>query len=269
MSEQEPAPTGALEYLIPVQYDGVANTLSILHPSLSLRPGDRVIWVFEGVPSSWSPWIQFKTDAGDGQGTFLGPFEILTQLEGGFWGATRQDSALLAASYTYRACIQKGLDSQWDSDVAFLCSPGATLELVQDLRLLPVTFNVAATAQQVAPGVGELVVTPEMHFLESGQAVIWDFQEALSSLGDPDLWRPRVNFLRYEGYGTVVNQLLGPFTCLAYEAAKITGLGNTAVAGAYHFGVSISAVSHGEAIWVSSGDPVIDNRGTVIDPVSG
>lgn len=269
MSDQATAPatSGALEYLIPVQYDALAQTLTILHPSLAISPGDRVIWVFQGIPSGWSPWIQFKADPVSGPRSFLGPFEALTQIEGGFWGTAV--TSVTSGAYTYRACVQKGVGFDWQATTALLCSAQATLEIVQERASEPASFFVASTAQEVAGGVGELVVTPPLRSMESGQAVIWDFQEAIRSLGDPSHWRPRINFGLYEGEGSVPNQLLGPFTCLTYEAGKVTGLGNSGVAGKYHFEVSLIAVSTGEVAWLSSGDPVIDNRGTVIDPVSG
>lgn len=269
MSDQVTASTaaGALEYLIPVQYDPAAQTLNILHPSLSLSPGDRVIWVFQGMPSGWSPWIQFKADPATGPRSFLGPFEALTQIEGGFWGTAV--ATVTPGSSTYRACIQKGVGIDWQTTTALLCSAQATLEIVQERVPEPAVFFVASTAQEVAAGVGELAVTPPLHTMEAGQGILWDFQDAISSLGDPEHWRPRINFGLYEGDGSVPNQLLGPFTCLTYEAGKVTGLGNSGVAGKYHFEVSLISVSTGEVAWLSSGDPVIDNRGTVIDPVSG
>jgi plastocyanin len=263
MSQRDPAaaPSG-LEYLIQVQYEPVQHSLTILYPQLTIRPGDRVIWFFEGIPAGWAPWIQFKPQGAPLD--FLGPFEALNQIGGGLWGATSPTT--VAATYAYRACIEKGVGVGWEEGSALVCSSQATLEVADQPMPAPAEFTVVRTAAQIATAVGELVVRPEYATLESGQAVIWKFQDLP---GDSSHWRPRVTFGRYEGSGNVPNQLLGPFTCLAYGPGLVTGLGNSGVTGNYHFQVSLISVSAGEVVWLSSGDPVIDNRGSTADPISG
>jgi PBP1b-binding outer membrane lipoprotein LpoB len=46
-------------------------------------------------------------------------------------------------------------------------------------------------------------------------------------------------------------------------------MGNSRVNGEYSFQVSVVKVGTGEILWMSSGDPVIDNRGGVVDPPGG
>jgi plastocyanin len=265
MSEQgSVASASGLEYLIPLQYDPVRQSLTIVHSQLTIRPGDRVTWVFQGIPAGWSPWIQFKPQGGPRD--FLGPFESLNQVAGGIWGAASAETG--AAAYVYRACINQGVGLGWQEGSALLCSPQATLTVATDLpATAPVEFTVSSTAAQIVTAVGELAVHPEHASLESGQTVIWKFDDIPQ--GETAHWRPRVTFGSYEGDGTVPNQLLGPFTCLAYAEGRVTGLGNSGVAGKYHFEVALVAVTSGEVAWLSSGDPVIDNRGSTADPISG
>jgi hypothetical protein len=253
----EIATDSALEYLIPVRYDAADHSLTILHPNLSIRPGDRAIWAFEGFPPDWAPWIQFKP--GDPPAGFLGPFASLAQIEGGISGHCRTDMAGLPVTYTYRICIQKGIGLDWQATTAAICSQQATI-LVHEREQPPVrTFHVRSE------GEGKLAVEPLGVPLRTGETVEWIFDVP----GDPELWRPRINFGRYTGAGAVPNQLLGPFTCLLYERGKVTGLGNSGVSGTYFFEVSLISLATGQVEWIGSGDPAIDNMGPIWDPVSG
>lgn len=250
--------TGALEYLIPVVYAAAAHTLNIVHPVIAVRPGDRVIWVFEGLPDGWAPWIQLKGE--EGARPFLGPFQSLTQIEGGLSGIVSSALPSLPASFTYRATAQKGLGLDWQTDTAVLSSAQATIEVHDEAAPSAVSFRVFEIES------GKLGVAPEMQSVQSGQTVLWTFEDLPDT---PEAWRPRIDFGLYDGTGTVPNRLLGPFTCLVYEKGKVTGLGNSGVTGGYHFQVSLISVSTGNVVWLSSGDPVIDNRGPIWDPVSG
>ena len=49
---------------------------------------------------------------------------------------------------------------------------------------------------------------------------------------------------------------------------QVRGTGNNHIAGSYYFKVSVVWVRSGEVIRVSSKDPVIDNRGIVLDQVA-
>jgi hypothetical protein len=246
-----------LEYLIPVHYDAADHSLTLLHANLSLRPGDRAIWAFEGVPADWTPWIQFKP--GDPRDGFLGPFASLAQIEGGISGHCRADLTGLPVTYTYRICIQKGLGLDWEASTAAICSQQGTLLLQEEEPAAIRTFTVRGE------GEGKLVVSPPGVPLQSGEIVEWIFDVP----GDLSQWRPRINFSRYTGTGTVPNPLLGPFTCLLYEAGKVTGLGNSGVSGTYFFEVSLISLATGQVEWIGSDDPAIDNMGPIWDPVSG
>lgn len=253
----ESAADSALDYLIPVRYDAADHSLTVLHPNLAIRPGDRAIWAFEGFPPDWAPWIQFKP--GDLPAGFLGPFASLSQIEGGISGLCRADMVGLPVTYTYRICIQKGLGLDWQATTAAICSQQATL-LVHAKEQPPVRTFIVHPAEE-----GKLAVEPLGVPLHTGEIVEWIFDVP----GDPGLWRPRINFGRYTGTGAVPNQLLGPFTCLLYEQGKVTGLGNSGVSGTYFFEVSLISLATGQVEWIGSGDPAIDNMGPIWDPVSG
>jgi hypothetical protein len=256
----DPSAAG-LEYLIPVMFDPVLHTLTIQHPNLLIRPGDRVLWNFIGIPTGWAPWIQFKPDGGPR--AFLGPFSSLSQIENGLWGMAA--AGIPASAYTYRATIQKGLGLDWQTGTSLLCSSQGTIAVHSEPVLDPAHFRISPLEGEV----DKLKVEPLTQNLKSGQSAIWTFE---GFTGDPALWeqwRPRIDFGRYEGEGEVELRPLGPFTCLQFEEGKVTGLGNTGVVGNFHFEVSLVSVTSGEIRWVNSGDPAIDNQGPIWDPVSG
>jgi hypothetical protein len=256
----DPSAAG-LEYLIPVVFDPVQHSLTIQHSNLLVRPGDRVMWNFIGIPTGWAPWIQFKP--GGTPRAFLGPFANLSQLENGIWAAVATGAAPSVS--TYRAVIQKGFGLDWRTGTSILSSSQGTVTVHSEPVLEPARFR-------VSPSEGEkdkLTVDPPAQSLKSGQSVVWTFD---GFTGDPALWeqwRPRIDFGRYEGESAVELRPLGPFTCLQFEEARVTGLGNTGVVGNFHFAVSLVSVAGGEIRWVNSGDPMIDNQGPVWDPVSG
>jgi len=254
-----PDTSAALEYLVRVLVDPGALALTIQHPDLRIRPGDRVIWGFTGVPDGWVAWIELRQQPGSTTG-FLGPFATLAQIDGGVWGAVATDAQ--AGSFTYRACIQKGVGLDWQADMATVCSPQATIAVHTQPAPAPAVFTVSP--QEGEPG--KIRVSPELQSLISGQAVLWKLEGFSGNVSE---WRPRIDFGRYDGGGTVPVRALGPFTCLMSGQSQVTGLGNSGVTGSYHFLVSLISVASGEVIWVTSGDPAIDNRGPVGDPVAG
>ncbi len=256
----DPSASG-LEYLIPVVFDPDQHTLTIQHENLRIRPGDRVIWDFIGIPVGWAPWIQFKPDGGPR--AFLGAFASLTQIEGGIWASV--DADVPQGSYTYRASIQKGLGLGWQTETSLLLSRQATVTVHSEPVLDAVRFRVSPLEGTA----DKLKVEPCTQPLKSGQSVIWTFE---GFTGDPTLWeqwRPRIDFGRYEGLGDVKLRPLGPFTCLQFKEAEVTGFGNTGVLGGFHFQVSLVSIASGEIRWVNSGDPAIDNQGPIWDPISG
>src|SRR5262249_26812563 len=155
--------------------------------------------------------------------------------ESGIWATAADASQAPQGSYVYRASIQKGLGLTWATETSVLCSRQATVTVHSEVALEPARFRVSP----LEGADDKLKVDPLTQDLKSGQSVIWTF-EGFS--GVPALWehwRPRINFGRYEGEGEVELRPLGPFTCLQYGEAQVTGLGNTGVLGSFHFEVSL------------------------------
>jgi hypothetical protein len=257
--------SSGLEYLIPVQFDPADYSLTIEHPELRLRPGDRVIWDFLGTPAGWAPWIQLKPESGPESGprSFLGPFASLAQVESGVWATVAGDAP--EGSFIYRASIQKGLGLDWMTPTSVLNSRQAAITVHNEPFPDTAVFTVSPNEEKE----GTLKVEPGSLSLMSGQSILWMFQGFSADPATWDQWRPRIDFGRYEGSGEVPAHALGPFTCLLYEVGQVTGLGNSGVTGHYHFEVSLIEIESGEVRWVNSGDPAIDNQGPAWNPVSG
>jgi hypothetical protein len=252
--------TGPVDHLVQVHCDPASYTVTIACPRVTVRPGDRVIWSFSGIPEGWSPWIQIRRET-EGA-SFLGPFLSLSQSAGGVWGACRLDQA--PGKVSYRAAIQKGVGLGWDTESSALFSRSAEIEVAPPAtgtrRSFEVTVDTSGTSHQ-------LLITPHLLILEPGDTLEWTFQ---GIPGEPGSWRPRVDFIRYTGAaGSVPNLLLGPLNSLTYETDKVRGTGNNGIAGTYYFEVTLVSAGSGEVLWFSSGDPAVDNRGTVGDPGSG
>jgi plastocyanin len=257
---EDPSGTGPIDHLVQVHCDPATHTVTIACPRVTVRPGDRVIWSFSGIQEGWSPWIQIRRD-GEGA-SFLGPFRSLSQSAGGVWGPCRLDQA--AGTFSYRAAIQKGVGMGWDTESSVLFSRSADIEVAP-----PATGHRRSFEVRVA-GDGadhKLLVTPDLVTLEPADTLEWTFH---GIPGEPGSWRPRVDFVRYTGEaGPVPNLLLGPFNSLTYEADSVRGTGNNSLDGTYFFEVTLVSAVSGEVLWFSSGDPAVDNRGTVGDPGSG
>jgi hypothetical protein len=258
-SDENPSTPGPIDHLVQVQCDPVSHLVTITRPSLTIRPGDRVIWSFSGIPEGWSPWIQIRRDT-PGL-SFLGPFVALSQSAGGVWGECRPDQE--TAQFSYRALIQKGVGQSWDSETSMQSSRAAQIQVAPAGTGNHHVFDVTVSADGAA---SQLAVTPPLVTLLPGDTVEWKFE---GIPGEPGSWRPRIDFLRYSGSGTVPNLLLGPFNSLTYGTDGARGMGNNEVGGTYHFEVTLVSASSGEVLWFSSGDPAVDNRGTVGDPSSG
>lgn len=252
--------TGPVDHLVQVYCDAANHTVTISCPRVTVRPGDRVIWSFSGIPQGWSPWIQIRRE-GEGA-SFLGPFHSLSQSAGGVWGACRADQA--PGTVSYRAAIQKGVGLGWDTESSVLFSRSAEIEIAPPSTGTRRGFEVRVDTL----GDGhKLRVTPDLVILEPGDTLEWSFH---GIPGEPGSWRPRVDFIRYAGSaGSVPNLLLGPLNSLTYEADRVRGTGNNGVDGTYYFEVTLVSAVSGEVLWFSSGDPAVDNRGTVGDPGSG
>lgn len=252
MPERQPE-TGPIDHLIPVTFDPSTLALTLEFASVAVRPGDRVLWRFHGVPPGWSPWIEFRTGTGAG---FAGPFSSLTQGATEVWGPLAAE--LPTGLIPYRAVLQQGFGGSKGRPVAMVASAESTLSVHPPERGASLIFDVALDPNG---GVPILVVTPETQALDTLDVVEWRFH---GIPGEPGEYRPRVDFLFYDGDQTEPpNRRLGPFTSLTYDDAGVRGTGNVGVQGHYHFEVMIVRVVTGEAVWISSGDPVVDNRGSV------
>lgn len=250
------ASTVAATYVVRVTCDLAQGALTLDRPIVQLNPGDGVLWSFQGVPSGFTPFIEFL-HAG-GSTTPLGPF-----------GAVRLTSAVVvgeeagaAGTYTYRVLIARGFSDPWQEPAALLASAGATL-ICSEQALEPVTITVSQQSEG-----GPLVVDPVAVVYGGDQAVVWSFD----SLNMAGLF-PRVRFSRFDpaaGAGSLENLHFGPFRSL-YTVSRpdfvgVVGAGNNNVLGTYYYEVAAVEAASGRVLWVNSGDPGIDNRG---DPAEG
>ncbi len=256
MAEQN---AGPVDHFITVECDMTSSTLSLSEPSLYVKPGDRVVWQFFGIPSGWSPWIEFRPKAG---GTpFLGPFEDLSQSAVALWGICRAGLEPADPS-VYRVTIQKGLGAGWEKGAAAISSGAGQLAIGSDKPGVSQAFTVTPGSDSEHA----LDVSPIGVIIQPGDTVEWVFQDIPYDAGT---WRPVVSFTRYDGRGEVPSSYLGPFTSLTTSVDRVRGTGNNRVSGTYYFKVSVVRVSSGEILRIASSDPAIDNRGTVLDPTGG
>lgn len=277
--------TGSVTHLIQVQYDPSTLTLAVSRPNVSINPGDTVVWNFLGIPEGWTPWIEFRRAGND---LFVGPLEALIQAAGGIWGVCRASgwTGTDLIQFEYRATMQRGFASGWDTEGSIAWSAPARLGVlpsptgtVRVFEVAPLATGLSPTQPPTQPQGGQNPKAPDLRIsaaldvqplglpLEPGDVVEWQF--TLPDSMNIDEWRPRIKFHRYEGTGTVPNQQLGPFVSLSVMPGKIRGTGNNNVNGVYFFEVALISVATGEIGWLSSGDPVVDNRGGVGNPDSG
>jgi len=258
MADEQKA--GPIDHFVTVDCDMTSSTLTLSQPALDLKPGDRVVWQFFGIPAGWSPWIEFRPQEG---GTpFLGPFEELSQSAVALWGVCRTDIDPAFAESVYRVAIQKGLGAGWEKGAAVISSGAGRLKIGSEKIGVTQVFT-------VTPSQGSEVgldVSPIGLIIQPGDTVEWIFKDIAE---DQDSWRPVVSFTRYDGKGEVPNNFLGPFTSLTTGADRVRGTGNNRVSGTYYFKVSVVRIGSGEILRIGSSDPAIDNRGTVLDPTGG
>jgi len=250
---------GAVTHLIQVQYDPSTLSLAVSPRDMSLNPGDTVVWNFIGAPAGWTPWIEFRRVGND---AFVGPLTGLTQAEGGIWGVCRSSgwTGTEPIPYEYRAVVQTGFAAGWDTEGSMVWSATAHLEVQPTAVGSELAFEV-----QLGTGTS-LDVQPQHQVLEPGDTIVWQFPSNVPN--GAEAWRPRLKFLLHEGEegesAVPTNQQLGPFAALTILPGQIRGMGNNRVNGLYHFEVALVSVATGEIGWMSSGDPVVDNRGGVI-----
>lgn len=251
--------TGPVAHLVQVLCDPASHTVTISCPLVTVRPGDRVIWSFSGIPAGWSPWIQIRRDSPGA--SFLGPFHSLSQSAGGVWGICAAGQA--PGRFSYRALIQNGVGMGWETESSALFSRSAEIQVAPPSAGTRWHFDVTVAEGGAS---SRLLVTPQLVTLTPGDTLEWSFS---GIPGEPGSWRPRVDFVRYDGGGEVPNLLFGPFNSLSYEADRVRGTGNNGIPGSYYFAVSLVSATSGEVLWFSSDDPVVDSRGEVGDPGSG
>jgi len=250
---------GAVTHLIQVQYDPSTLSLDVSRSSVSINPGDTVVWNFLGIPAGWTPWIEFRKV---GDSSFVGPLDGLSQTAGGIWGVCRSTgwTGDEPVQFEYRAMMQRGFADGWDTQGSLVWSTPVKLSVRPATAGQERTFSVAVVD-------GVLDIQPPGRVLEPGDTIVWQFQNPGGM--DANAWRPRIKFNRYEGTGTVSNLQLGPFSALTVMPGELRGTGNNNANGVYFFEVALVSVATGEIGWVSSGDPAVDNRGgvsTVDDP---
>lgn len=243
--------TQPIIHFVEVRFEREDVRLVIDAPSLPVRPGDRVWWVFRGVPGGWTPWISAVRPLAPA------PFERITQSP---WGVR----ATIAASagggaVAYRATVQRGLGSHHPEEGALLRS--AVAELVVDAEVEPRLHRVQVSYRPGEEGgVGSLEVSPEWVKMRGGDAVVWEFSVPEKEL-DPGSWRPRVDFVRFDGPADPPNLHLGPFSTLTYEGERVLAAGDARTPGVYSYLCLLVARLDGRVLSLSSPDPAIDCRG--------
>lgn len=260
-SAAEETGRGPITHLIQVQCDLVNHTVTVTRTDVTIHPGDTVVWSFFGIPEGWTPWIQFRQATTDA--TFFGPLSGLTQSAAGVWGLCTAESGGTASEptvYEYRASIQRGVGGGWSDAGTMLWSAAAQLRVVPQAQGEEIVSTVILGAESTAT----LVIEPRLQTLTASDTFLLMFPTDLP--GGPGAWRPRLDFHRYEGSGEVPNRLLGPFQALSIEPGRIRGTGNNGVEGLYFFEVALVNIATGQVEWVSSEDPVVDNRGGVVAP---
>jgi hypothetical protein len=248
-------------HLIQVQCDLASHTVSVARPAVTVYPGDTVVWSFSGIPEGWTPWIQFRQTTE--VAPFAGPLSGISQSAAGVWGLCTAAAEGAATSYEYRASIQQGVGGGWGTPGSMLWSGAAQLRVPSETLGEEIVSNVILGAS----GTATLEISPRLQTLTAGDTFVLEFPADLP--GGAGAWRPRLDFHRYEGAGEVPNRLLGPFQALTIEPGRIRGTGNNDVPGLYFFQVALVNVATGQVDWVSSDDPVVDNRGGVIGPGGG
>jgi len=249
MADEQPA--GYVQHLIAVRCDSTSSTLELSLSDVEIKPGDGVVWQFFDLPDSWVPWIEFSPGT-----SFLGPFTDLAQSAAAVWGSCKKDPG--DGPFVYRAVILKGQGTAWETGAASIQSGAGKLHLA--------TSASASHRFTVTQRGEELEIEPTGITIKAGDTVEWLFQDIKE---DHEAWRPLVNFHHYDGHDDLPDLYLGPFTSLTTGGDQVRGTGNNHIAGSYYFKVSVVWVRSGEVIRVSSKDPVIDNRGIVLDPGGG
>ena len=240
-----------------VHFDPVDVQLIVEEPTLTVRPGDRIWWIFRGVPAGWSPWIDVDELANP------------PQLEGFIqspWGVRATVASTVGGQGTigYRATLQRGLGLHHPLGGALVRS--AVAHLVAQTRTVPRLHTVRATYLPSGnAGTGSLTVEPAWVKISPGDVVVWKFAAKPTDIAAGS-WHPRVDFVQFDGPEEPPNLHLGPFVTLVYGDDRVTASGDSRAPGVYNYVCLMIGRFDGRVISVSSPDPAIDRRG---DPSGG
>lgn len=254
---QPHSPTPQLQsarQVVQVFFDRAHLRLALRPSSVVVRPGDVLVWHFDGLPEDFLPGLRFTPDTGsDPAGA---PVDSLTRSLFGLWG-----TVAATGTYGYRATIQARYGFERDDEPASFFSARAEVVVggAASEGELP-----SVHAVEVLNAGGELEVQPENVGIFAGDQVVWRFApEILEGYGGP--LRPQVQFM--DGPSPGVDFQLGPFTGLTFQqegggGARITGTGYAAnPQGSYHYRVQAIREQTGEVVWASGPDPTIDDEG--------
>jgi len=248
--------TEPTSHFLEVQFDPVDVRLVVEEPKLTVRPGDRVWWIFRGVPSGWTPWIDVEGPAAPV------PLESLSQSPWAVQGTIAASGD--QGSFGYRARLQRGLGLLHSSGGALVRSAIAYLEVETEVQ--PRLHEVEVTYRPSGDGgVGSLEVVPQWIKISPGDSVAWSFKSLDSEIASGS-WSPRVDFVRFDGPEDPPNLHLGPFSTLTYEGDTVTAAGNSRTSGVYNYVCVLVGRFDDRVISISSPDPAIDRRG---DPSGG
>jgi plastocyanin len=255
--EQSPSEVQVLrQQVIQVVFDREHFRLSLTPNQVMVQPGDVVIWQFVQLPAGWAPWIRF--DPASTPSPYSGPLTSLSQNASSIWGMVSPAVAADPAQvFIYRPVVHCHLGTSSEDGFATIYGANASVT-VQTASQAALATN---TLIQVSPGMGrELRVSPELVTIRHGETVTWEFApEILGS--EQGCLQPRVQFLQYHGDGDPGQLEIGPFTTLTYVDNLITGSGSAQIPGVYSYQVMTLREVTGEIVWMSSSDPVIDDRG--------
>jgi hypothetical protein len=243
-------------HFLEVHFDPVDVRLVVEEPLLPVRPGDSVWWFFRGVPAGWTPWIDVEGPLDPA------PFETLTQSP---WAVRSTVAAGADAGLvSYRATLQRGFGLYHPSGSAILRS--AVAQVMVEPVVAPRLHRIQVSYRPPGDdGVGSLEVDPQWAKIAAGDVVVWEFAD-LQDAAEQGSWRPRIDFVEFQGPEDPPNLHLGPFATLTYEKDRVVAAGDSRAPGVYNYRCLLIGRFDGRVIAIGSPDPAIDRRG---DPSGG
>lgn len=249
------SPAGPVSHVIHVRCELESFRLVVESPTVSARPGDLVMWAFEGLPQSWVPAVFFAPDARERAS--LGPFAALSQSGDAIFGVVAADAG--EGAFDYRAGVQKGQVFQPDQEAGLLLSRQARLVVDAEERAV-----IVEVSYRSGDGFPYLEVVPAMVEIGPGQEVRWVFHVP-EDIQQPETWQPRIEFVAFSGEGAPPSLALGPFSALTLSPTEVRGTGSRQYPGMYSYLAMVVQRRNGHFLWVSSPDPVVDSRGEAGD----